>query len=83
MASYLSSDNIIEEFTYVGESGNSIEHHNHSINILSFSKLSDEQENMLLSDCVFNDKNMFKTAMYTMFKSRLSFIKQSVLKRIK
>ena len=64
MASYLSSDNIIEEFTYVGESGNSIEHHNHSINILSFNKLSSEQKNVLLSDCIFNDKNMFKTAIY-------------------
>ena len=60
MASHLSSDNIVEEFTYVGESVSSIEHHNHSINILSFNKLSSEQENMLLFDCVLNDKDMFK-----------------------
>ena len=64
MASYISSDNIIEEFTYIGEAGNSIEHHNHSINILSFHELTIEQKNILLSDCIFNDKNMFSTSMF-------------------
>ena len=64
MASYLSSDNIIEEFTYVGENGNNIEHHNHSINILSFYNLTNDQKQSLLSECVFNDKNMFRTAMF-------------------
>lgn len=64
MASYLSSDNIVEEFSYIGEKGNYIEHHNHSINILSFNKLTSDQKSSLLSECVFNDHNMFKTAMY-------------------
>lgn len=64
MSSYINSDNIIEEFTYIGEKGNSIEHHNHSINLLSFNFLDDTHRAVLLNDCVFNDPNMFQTAVF-------------------
>lgn len=64
LTSYLSSDNIIEEFTYVGNAGNVIEHHNHSVNILSFASIRAQQKEELLNDCVFNDRNMFETSMF-------------------
>ena len=65
LASYLNSNNIITEFTYIGEKRhNSIEHHNHSINFLQFPFLTTKEQNQLLSDCIFNDEAMFKTAMY-------------------
>lgn len=58
------SGNIIEEFTYQGEKGNTVEHHNHSVNMLTFQHLSEIDKNMLLDECIFNDKDMFKTAIY-------------------
>lgn len=64
LSSYLISNNIVEEFTYVGEKGNSIEHHNHSINYLSFHFLSDTEKKMIMNDCIFADERMFDTAMY-------------------
>lgn len=65
MATFLKSDNIIEEFTYVGlKRKNHIEHHNHSVNYLTLPFLPEEDKKMLLDDCVFNDEEMFDTKMY-------------------
>ena len=65
MTSYLiGAGNIIEEYTYEGEKGNRIEHHNHSLNILEFRDLTDDRRQQLLRECIFNDVNMFKTAMF-------------------
>lgn len=65
LASFLKADNIIEEFTYIGlKQGNSIEHHNHSINYLRLPFLSEEEKNNILKDCIFNDEEMFDTRMY-------------------
>ena len=65
LATFLKADNIIEEFTYVSLSRhNSIEHHNHSVNYLSFPFLSDSEKNILLDECIFNDEEMFETKMF-------------------
>lgn len=65
LATFLKADNIVEEFTYVGlKRGNSIEHHNHSINYLQFPFMSDAEKKTLLDECVFNDEEMFSTQMY-------------------
>lgn len=65
LATFLKADNIIEEFTYVGlKKGNSIEHHNHSINYLSLPFLTTEEKKELLDECIFNDEEMFDTQMY-------------------
>ena len=64
VCSYLKSDNIIEEFTYVAENNKWIEHHNNSVNYLYLPFLTEEQQRELLNDCIFNDSKMFKTAMY-------------------
>lgn len=65
MAVYLQVDNVIEEFTYIGEHRkNNIEHHNHSTNYLAFNRLSDAGKQELLQDCIFNDEDMFNTSMY-------------------
>jgi FkbH-like protein len=65
MSEYLQTDTIIEEFTYTGLTrGNLIEHQNHSINYLQWPFLSETIKNELVEECVFNDKEMFKTAIY-------------------
>ena len=65
LATFLKADNIIEEFTYVGlKKGNSIEHHNHSVNYLSLPFTSKEERKKLLDECMFNDEEMFDTKMY-------------------
>lgn len=65
MTSFLKAKGSIEEFTYISESRkNSIEHHNHSVNYLLIPKLSDAQRASLISECIFNDKDMFQTALY-------------------
>lgn len=65
LATFLKADNIIEEFTYIGtKKGNSIEHHNHSINYLRFPFLSAKEKEDILNDCIFNDEEMFDTKMY-------------------
>lgn len=65
MVSFLSSTNIVTEFTYIGaKRHNNIEHHNHSINYLQFPFLKKEERQKLLDECVFNDEDMFNTAMY-------------------
>lgn len=56
---------VVTEFTYVGETRhNEIEHHNHSVNFLSFPFLSSKERKELLDDCIFNDPNMFETHIY-------------------
>ena len=65
ITSYLNTDNVIEEFTYVGDKRhNNMELISHSVNYLSFPFLSPSQRKMLLDDCVFADEDMFDTAMY-------------------
>lgn len=65
LATFLKADNIIEEFTYVGlKKGNSIEHHNHSINYMNFPFLSKADRMELMNDAIFNDEEMFDTRMY-------------------
>lgn len=59
------SKSIITEFTYIGnKTYNSIEHHNHSINYIQFPFLNEEEQNKLIDECIFNDKEMFKSAIY-------------------
>lgn len=65
MSEYLDSQDIIEEFTYLGdERKNNIEHHNHSVNYLGWHSLSDASREKLVSDIIFNDKGMFETHMF-------------------
>lgn len=65
MSEYLNTNNIITEFTYIGaEKKNWIEHHTHSINYLTWHQLSLDNKEVLLNDCIFNDTDMFQTAIY-------------------
>lgn len=64
MAEYLQTDQIIEEFTYIGSKGNNIEHHNHSINYLTWPSLSEKDSEMLIKDCIFNDISLYDSAIY-------------------
>ena len=65
MSEYLNSDEIIEEFTYIGiERKNNIEHYNHSVNYLGWRSLSAQSRNRLVQEIVFNDKDMFETQMF-------------------
>lgn len=65
MSEYLNTNNVITEFTYIGtDKKNWIEHHTHSINYLTWNQLSSENKEILLNDCIFNDKDMFRTSIY-------------------
>ena len=64
LSSFLSSKSIKTEFTYIGEKHNCIEHHNHSVNILQWHYLNQEQKQQLLDSCCFNDKHMFDTRIF-------------------
>lgn len=65
LSSFLSSDNIIRELTYVGKKRlNSIEHHNHSVNYLLFPFLKGSEKKEFVEQCIFNDEAMFDTAMF-------------------
>lgn len=65
MSEYLNSDDIMEEFTYVGsERKNNIEHHNHSVNYLGWHSISDVDRKRLVREIVFNDRDMFETRMF-------------------
>lgn len=65
MTSFLSSNNIITEFTYIGQlRKNDIEHHNHSINYLTLPFLPPEEQDRLVEELIFCDSEMFKTHMY-------------------
>lgn len=65
MSEYLQTDSIIEEFTFMGMTkGNNQEHYNHSTNYLLWSFLSNGIKEELINECVFNDKDMYQTAIY-------------------
>lgn len=65
MSAYLNTDNVIEEFTYIGEARkNQIEHHYHSKNLLLYPFLSKEEQQQMVEDYIFNDKDVFKTHIY-------------------
>lgn len=64
MTSYLITDKLVEEFTYVGKKGNNIELISHSTNYLEFPFLNEQQKKNLLDDCIFADEDMFATSMY-------------------
>lgn len=65
MSEYLEIGHIIKEFTYVSSTGgNYIEHHNHSVNYLQWHFLGEKEKIELLDECLFNDVNMYDTAMY-------------------
>ncbi len=65
MSEYLNTDTIIEEFTYFGiKRHNNIEHHNHSVNYLHLPFLSLKAQVELTEELIFNDEEMYHTAMY-------------------
>lgn len=65
MIEYLNTDFIIEEFTYHSIlRHNNIEHFNHSVNYLSLPFLQKQEQVKLTNELVFNDEEMFHTAMY-------------------
>lgn len=65
MAEYLNTNTLIEEFTYISPTKrNNIEHGIHSVNYLSFPFLSSKEKELLLNECIFNDENIFQTAIY-------------------
>lgn len=65
MCEYLTSNSIVEEFSYISkEKGLFIEHHNHSLNYLGWKNLGNSAKDGLVKDLVFNDSEMFNTAMY-------------------
>lgn len=62
---YLNTNNLIEEFTYVGKNrANNIEHRNHSVNYLQWRDLSQKKREELVASLIFNDEDMFETQMY-------------------
>lgn len=67
LTSYLNldSDQVVTEYTYFSEETlGSIEHQNHTTNILGFRTLSNEMKNVLKEECYFNDSNTFKTRIF-------------------
>ena len=65
MSEYLDTSSIIEEFTYISAGRhNNIEHHNHSVNYLQWHFMPEETKRWLVDRLVFNDREMFETAMY-------------------
>lgn len=65
MSQYLSTESVIEEFTYIGQKRkNNIEHINHSVNYLSFPFLNEKDRDYFLLHYPFSDEDMFETAMF-------------------
>lgn len=65
MCSYLDSQDILTEFTYIGKRRhNHIEFHNHSVNILGFQTLNNDARKDLVDELLFADDEMFDTAMF-------------------
>ena len=64
MTSFFLTDNLYEEFTYIGKKGNNIEGISHSTNYLTLPFLNESQKQELLDDCIFLDEGMFHTTMY-------------------
>ncbi len=56
--------NIIQEFVYVGENGNSVEGFNHTTQIIESFTLTDKEKQDLIASCPFGDKEMFKTRIF-------------------
>lgn len=57
------SPNIITEFTYIDDKGDSIEHYNHTTQIIN-SFILDDEDKKRLSSLPFCDSNMFRTDMF-------------------
>ncbi len=57
------SPNIITEFTYINEKGVSIEHYNHTSQIINSLKL-DEGDKIRMASLPFCDKNMYSTSIF-------------------
>lgn len=67
LTSYLNLDSrqVVTEYTYVSEENfGSIEHHNHSLNILGFHSLTKEEQTTLLNECYFNDSKVFSSKIF-------------------
>lgn len=67
LTSYLSLEpqQVTTEFTYVSEDNRgSIEHQNHTTNILSFATLSDKEKEQLIEECYFNDIKVFESKIF-------------------
>ncbi len=58
------SDNIIQEFVYVGENGVSIEGANHTTQIIESQILSEDEKKVLIDSSPFGDKDMFSTKLF-------------------
>ena len=69
------SKNIITEFTFINDKGISIEHQNHTVQIIDSFSLPDETKKRLVDELPFGDPAMFKTAM---FDSDMRFIVYSL-----
>lgn len=65
LTSYLKAENIIRELTYISRTRhNNIEHQGCMTNFLQIPKLSKDDISYLVQKCVFNDEEMFHTALY-------------------
>lgn len=65
LTSYLKADNIIRELTYISKiRHNNIEHQGCMTNFLQIPQLTPNDINYLVKECVFNDEEMFHTALY-------------------
>lgn len=56
---------IDEEFTYIGSKNNVISGFNHSVSLCGLLDYSDEDKNTLINDCVFMDKDYFKSTLFS------------------
>lgn len=65
------SKNIVSEFTFVSDSGVSIEGHNHTSQMIEAITLDNKIKNIIESKYPFSDKNMYKTEM---FKHDVGFV---------
>ncbi|MBR1882799.1 MAG: HAD-IIIC family phosphatase [Muribaculaceae bacterium] len=65
IAGVLNTDGLIEELTYVGlRRANNIEHHNHSVNYLTFPFINQEKRKQMIEELVFADDDMFNSSIY-------------------
>ena len=58
------SDNILQEFVYVGERGVSVEGYNHTSQIIESQSLTEVEKRELIKTSPFGDKDMFKTRLF-------------------
>lgn len=65
MSAYLDTDNVIEEFTYIGEARkNNIENHYHTTNLLSFPRLTPAERAKYIEDYIWADEKMFDSHIF-------------------